>query len=519
MPDDAQAPPGIIGRPGAEAADLAALVRPLRDSGRDILVVSDKYPPHSVGGAEISLHLCCSRPELAGRVVVAVFSPAQARPGLYWHDGVAVVTLPDADPWPVHSRPFGTHRAISSRGGWARVRYELYQGAGFLFAGGRPWHIADRAAALCFELWGKPRGGIASDFGLGARWYRMRAIQALIGALAPHRVLLDNYRSILLGSGIRRRWPGIEITAVVRDNRFSCARYDQSRQIGGANCPRCRFQCATVDAPRQRFWHRRHLGLSARARQRALAAADRVVVTSGYLRREVGALTGAAPIVRIPNPGGHLGQTAGFIRGVPEAPGENLLIIGMLNENKGQLAFLRAAADWLCANPRRHVHLAGRGERIAGQIRAFAEREGLSRQITLHGYLGREALFRLMRRCQVVVAPAVWPEPFGRVPLEAGLARRPVVAFACGGLAESIDDGKTGFLAPPADYSTLIERIGRLMGDAALRHDMGMRAYAHISQRYDLDRVARAFLDLFELPAADRLEGTARAGSDRLPRA
>ncbi|MBY8974405.1 glycosyltransferase family 4 protein [Rhodobacteraceae bacterium NNCM2] len=504
MLDDAALNNDEARAPTAATLCGAPLARFLARCGRELLIVSDRYPPHSVGGAEISLHLCCSRREMAGRVLVTVFSREVSEATLYWHENVPVVMLPDADPWPVHRRLFGSHRAAARSGPWSRAAYEIGHGAAFLLAGGGPAALPDRASALCFELGRKPRGGIASDFSLGPAWHRRREMQALVAALKPRRVLLDNYRSILLGPGIRRKWPEVELVAVVRDNRFTCVRHDQSRQVGGKPCTACDFQCAEADAPGRALWHRRHLRLSAQTRLQALATADRVVVTSAFLEREIGALVGAQRVTRIPNPGGNLDQTAAFIRGVPELPGQNLLIIGMLNENKGQLQFIRRAADWLRLDRTRHIHLAGRGDRIAARIRDFAEAEDLAHQITLHGYLDRPALFRLARQCQVVVAPAIWPEPFGRVPLEAGLARRPVVAFARGGLTESIVDGETGALVPPEDYPQMIARIDQLMQDPALRHQMGVRAYCHISQRYNLDDIAEAFLKVFEQPLPAR---------------
>jgi glycosyltransferase involved in cell wall biosynthesis len=128
---------------------------------------------------------------------------------------------------------------------------------------------------------------------------------------------------------------------------------------------------------------------------------------------------------------------------------------------------------------------------MAARIRDFADRAGLQDRITLHGFLGRDELLRLMRECQVVAAPTVWPEPFGRTPLEAALARRPIVAFAQGGLAESIRDGETGFLVPPGDYRAFLERVDRLVAEPVLRHAMGVAALAHVSATFSPDRATR----------------------------
>src|SRR6202035_1069120 len=64
-------------------------------------------------------------------------------------------------------------------------------------------------------------------------------------------------------------------------------------------------------------------------------------------------------------------------------------------------------------------------------------------------------------------------EDFGIVPVEAQAAGTPVIAYATGGAAESVLDGRTGVLfdaQSPAALATAIERFERLsLDDAALR--------------------------------------------------
>lgn len=89
----------------------------------------------------------------------------------------------------------------------------------------------------------------------------------------------------------------------------------------------------------------------------------------------------------------------------------------------------------------------------------------------------REDVPRLMRAVDVVVHCSVSPEPFGRVIVEAMLARRPVVASAAGGVLEIIEDGKTGLLYPPGDDVALRAHIERLRSDPALCKRLGAAGY------------------------------------------
>lgn len=51
-----------------------------------------------------------------------------------------------------------------------------------------------------------------------------------------------------------------------------------------------------------------------------------------------------------------------------------------------------------------------------------------------------------IREAVAVVVPSRWPEPFGRVALEALMMGTPVVASKCGGLPEIVENGKTGII-------------------------------------------------------------------------
>ena len=63
--------------------------------------------------------------------------------------------------------------------------------------------------------------------------------------------------------------------------------------------------------------------------------------------------------------------------------------------------------------------------------------------------LGYEDTLREIGKALVVIVPSRWPEPFGRVALEALMTGTPVIASRRGGLTEIVSDGKTGILVEP----------------------------------------------------------------------
>jgi glycosyltransferase involved in cell wall biosynthesis len=80
------------------------------------------------------------------------------------------------------------------------------------------------------------------------------------------------------------------------------------------------------------------------------------------------------------------------------------------------------------------------------------------------GEARRERKITLLRGARALVCPLQWEEPFGLVAIEAMLCGTPVLGFARGSFPEIVEDGLTGFLAPPDDVATLARLATRLDG-------------------------------------------------------
>ncbi len=93
----------------------------------------------------------------------------------------------------------------------------------------------------------------------------------------------------------------------------------------------------------------------------------------------------------------------------------------------------------------------------AEKLRTMAVRHGLGGRVRI-GAGSRDMPAALML-ADVVAMPSIKPEPFGRVAIEALAMGRPVVAFRHGGAVESIDEGRTGWLADPLSVDSLAEAL------------------------------------------------------------
>ena len=123
------------------------------------------------------------------------------------------------------------------------------------------------------------------------------------------------------------------------------------------------------------------------------------------------------------------------------------------------------------------------------------ERARLSRlagpNVELRGRVDDDELARLYAACRAVVHPAL--DDFGIVPVEALAAGRPVVAFAAGGVLDSVRDGETGVLfaePTPEALGAALDRLERLAFEPAR-----LRAAA---ERFDRTAFERRFGALVE---------------------
>lgn len=98
----------------------------------------------------------------------------------------------------------------------------------------------------------------------------------------------------------------------------------------------------------------------------------------------------------------------------------------------------------------------------------------------------------------IVVAPSIEPEAFGRVPIEAQAMGRLVIAANHGGARETVVDGVTGWLVAPGDAHALslaIERALKLPKEEKER--IGAQAIAHVRERFSAEIMCGKTLEVY----------------------
>ena len=110
-----------------------------------------------------------------------------------------------------------------------------------------------------------------------------------------------------------------------------------------------------------------------------------------------------------------------------------------------------------------------------------------------------------MRLAQLVVAPSLVPEGFGRVPVEAQAAGTPVVASAIGGHKEIIIDGETGWLVPPDDTAAMAAAMNKALSMTEdQRNDMANKAMSFVAEHFGREQMTSQTLAVYDEIMAER---------------
>ena len=177
------------------------------------------------------------------------------------------------------------------------------------------------------------------------------------------------------------------------------------------------------------------------------------------------------------------------------AEGQPFIIgsVGRLAEQKGYRFLLAAMPGVLKAIPGCELHLAGEGEEKA-KLMAIADELGISSQVKFRGYLGNISEF--LNELDLFISSSLW-EGLPTAILEAIVAGVPVLATDIAGNRELIQDGRTGWLAQPADTHALARAILHAYHHPELCQQFALEA-RRILPQFSIQNVAEQYAQLYQ---------------------
>ena len=179
--------------------------------------------------------------------------------------------------------------------------------------------------------------------------------------------------------------------------------------------------------------------------------------------------------------------------------GGSICYVGRLEPRKGILEWIDAAVS--VAESDSEVTFDFVGENVLGHGRRSGRAvvdemipKHLRSRFRFQGPHPRSAIPRFLARARIAVVPSRW-ENFPNTCIEAMSSGLPVIATSTGGMAEMVEDGRTGWIASSA--STIADALVRASNCSAPRlREMGDAASVSIRERCDPETVIEAQLAL-----------------------
>lgn len=173
----------------------------------------------------------------------------------------------------------------------------------------------------------------------------------------------------------------------------------------------------------------------------------------------------------------------------PEAEGDGdyLLYFGRLSPEKGLRVLMEASR----LAPEIPLRIAGEGEMFE-ELRSRA-----GPRVEFSGYRQGGDLRRLVSGSRATVLPSLWYENYPLSVMESFALARPAIGSRTGGIPELIEPGRTGWLVPPGDASSLASAMREAWNGIRRTRELGREARAWAIRELDPARHADRLLEIY----------------------
>ncbi len=171
----------------------------------------------------------------------------------------------------------------------------------------------------------------------------------------------------------------------------------------------------------------------------------------------------------------------------------NILCVGNIRKNKGQIYLLKAMKDFHLGFKIIFVGLI-KEKAYMEKLREYAFKEALYNKIEFAGFLSGEQLIEEYEKADIFVAPTL-KEGFGMAVLEAMSYGLPVVASNVGAIPEIVSHKETGLLMEPENVSQLTHAIQLLIKNNELSRYLATNAVKCARDFQSIDRVIDDFYE------------------------
>lgn len=172
---------------------------------------------------------------------------------------------------------------------------------------------------------------------------------------------------------------------------------------------------------------------------------------------------------------------------------ESLVFAGRLELNKGIWDAIHAFE--LIRSKTLKFNIIGDGPEFI-RIKKYILEKRLN-NIKLMGKLSNHEVLKVYAKSKVILGPSVIPEGFGRFIQEGIATRTPVIATKVGGIPEGIKDHETGLLVEPNNPSQLAKAIKELLTDKTLYYKI-VKNLVREEYKYSSENISKQRINIYK---------------------
>ncbi len=123
------------------------------------------------------------------------------------------------------------------------------------------------------------------------------------------------------------------------------------------------------------------------------------------------------------------------------------------------------------------------------QLMERCRKHDITSYVKFLGPQPKQTMAGIYTQSDILIFPSIWPEPFGRVPIEAMASGVIVIGTATGGAGEILQHNRNGLTFPPGDAQGLATQVLNAIQSPSLRERITDEARRIAVEKYDIHKM------------------------------
>ena len=171
----------------------------------------------------------------------------------------------------------------------------------------------------------------------------------------------------------------------------------------------------------------------------------------------------------------------------------SLLYVGRLTFDKGVHTAIEAMSELVNHHQvtKLNLQIVGSGDKsYETYLRGITKQFNIEEYVKFIDSQPIDNLPEIYHKADILLFTSIWPEPFGRVLIEAMAAGLPIIGTATGGAAEILIENENALLFSPGDPISLAGQILKSTNSPQLMNELSDRGQHLAVEKYGIDKMA-----------------------------